>query len=121
MALRDRQYIEQPMQPAIEPKKKHQALPSKRRFLTKEERVIYLSLIVVAAIMCVMALHRQGEIQTATIDIQKVENSISVVNQKNVDLKVQVSEKSTFERIMEKAKEQGLTPNEKNVKVVPGE
>ncbi|MER2112842.1 MAG: cell division protein FtsL, partial [Solibacillus isronensis] len=32
-----------------------------------------------------------------------------------------VSERSTHQRIWEKAKELGLTLNEKNVKVVPGE
>lgn len=36
----------------------------------------------------------------------------------NNDLKLQVSELSTYERILEKAKELGLNLKEKNVKVV---
>jgi cell division protein FtsL len=123
MALRMRtQYVEQPLkQPVQQPKIERQPNVKKRKIITKRERFVYLAFIVVAAVMAVMVLHKQGDIQTATIDIQKVETSITEVNRQNVDFKGQVSEKSTFERIMAKAKELGLTPDENNVKVVPGE
>ena len=55
------------------------------------------------------------------MEIQSIEREITEVNNNNVDLKVRVSELSTHERIWEKAEELGLTLNEKNVKVVPGE
>jgi cell division protein FtsL len=123
MALRMRtQYVEQPLQqPVQQPKIKRQPNIKKRKIITKREKFVYLAFIVVAAVMAVMVLHKQGDIQTATIEIQKVETSITEVNRKNDDAKVQISEKSTFERIMAKAKERGLTLDEKNVKVVPGE
>lgn len=123
MALRNRtQYVGQPLtQPTRQPKIERQPNVKKRKIITREEKFVYLAFIVVAAIMAVMVLHKQGDIQTATIDIQKVESSINDVSRQNADYKVQISEKSTFERIMAIAKERGLTLDEKNVKVVPGE
>ena len=116
MALRNRaQYVGQPLtQPAQQPKIKRQPSVKKRKIITRQEKFVYLAFIVVAAIMAVMVLHKQ-------IDIQKVESSINDVSRQNADYKVQISEKSTFERIMAIAKERGLTLDEKNVKVVPGE
>jgi cell division protein FtsL len=123
MALKMRtQYVEQPLQqPVQQPKIKRQPSVKKRKIITKQEKFVYLAFIVVVAIMAVMILHKQGDIQTTTINIQKVETSITDVSRQNQDLKVQVSEKSTFERIMAKAKEKGLTLDGNNVKVVPGE
>ena len=122
MALTKRtQYVEQPFKPVQQPKIERQPNIKKRKIITKQEKFVYLAFIVVAAIMAVMVLHKQGDIQTATIDIQKVETSITEVSRQNADYKVQISEKSTFERIMAIAKEKGLTLDEKNVKVVPGE
>ena len=123
MALRNRtQYVGQPLtQPTQQPKIKRQQIAKKRKIITREEKFVYLAFIVVAAIMAVMVLHKQGEIQTATIDIQNVEISINQVSAQNVDFKGQIAQKSTFERIMAIAKERGLALNEDNVKVVPGE
>ncbi|MEG0384258.1 cell division protein FtsL [Solibacillus cecembensis] len=123
MALRARQpYIQQPELP-----EKHQqrqpVQPPKRRpdWFSKREKFLFLIFAVVVAMFAVSILHTQGEIQTVSIEIQKIEKEITGINNDNVDLKVRVSELSTHERIWEKAKELGLTLNEKNVKVVPGE
>ena len=122
MALRNRtQYIQQPYSPVQQPKIERQPNVNRRKKSNKKVKIAFLASIVVVAIMAVMVLHKQGEIQTATIDIQKAESSISEISRQNADYKVQISEKSTFERIMAIAKERGLTLDEKNVKVVPGE
>ena len=122
MALRTRQYVGQPLtQPAQQPKIERQPKVQRRKIITKQEKFAYLAFIVVAAIMAVMVLHKQGDIQTATIDIQNVEISINEVSNKNVDYKSQIAQKSTFERIMAIAKERGLASNKDNVKVVPPE
>ena len=122
MALRNRtQYIQQPYSPVQQPKIERQPNVNRRKKTNKKVKIAFLASLVVAAIMAVMVLHKQGDIQTATIDIQKVETSITEVSRQNADYKVQISEKSTFERIMAIAKERGLTLDEKNVKVVPGE
>lgn len=122
MALRNRiQYVEQPVSPVIKTPPQQKPTIQKRKLITKQEKMMFLTFVIVAAVLCVIVLHKQGEIQTATIDIQKIEANISEISNQNVDYKVQISEKSTFERIMAKAKERGLTLNENNVKVVPGE
>ena len=74
------------------------------------------------ALIAISILHTQGaNSNDNSMEIQKIESEIQDITKENVDLKVQVSELSTYERIWEKAKEFGLTLNEKNVKVVPGE
>ena len=123
MALKNRiHYVEQqPLTPTRNQNPQKSPKVSKRKLITKQEKFLHLAFVVVVAVMAVMVLHKQGEIQTTTLEIQKIESNISEISKQNVDYKVQVSEKSTFERIMAKAKERGLTLNEKSVKVVAGE
>ena len=124
MAVRVRQaYIQQ--QPQL-PEQEHQRLPvqptkRKPRLFSVREIVLFIIFAIVVASFAVSILHTQGDIQTVSMEIQKIEKEITEANNNNVDLKVRVSELSTHERIWEKAKELGLTQNEKNVKVVPGE
>lgn len=126
MAVRIRQqsYIQQPSMPE---QPQHQSSPKKQKkvnrspLITGKEKVLYITFVIAVALVAVSILHTRGQIQTTTIEIQKLESEIQGITKENVELKVQVSELSTYERIWEKAKELGLTLNEKNVKVVPGE
>ena len=105
----------------------HQSSPKKQKkvdrspLITGKEKVLYITFVIVVSLIAVSILHTQGQIQTTTIEIQKLESEIQGITKENVELKVQVSELSTYDRIWEKAEELGLTLNEKNVKVVPGE
>ena len=126
MAVRVRQsYIQQ--QPELPEQQERQlnlpVQPTKRkpRLFSVREIVLFIIFAIVVASFAVSILHTQGDIQTVSMEIQKIEKEITEANNNNVDLKVRVSELSTHERIWEKAKELGLTQNEKNVKVVPGE
>lgn len=125
MAVRVRQtYIQhQPELPEQhhEQIREHKPQPKKRAFFTPGEKFLFIIFSVVVASFAISILHTQGEIQTVSMEIQKIEREVTEVNNNNVGLKVRVSELSTHERIWEKAKELGLTLNEKNVKVVPGE
>lgn len=126
MAVRIRQqsYIQQPSMPE---QPQHQSSPKKQKkvgrspLITGKEKVLYITFVIAVALVAVSILHTQGQIQTTTIEIQELESEIQGITKENVELKVQVSELSTYERIWEKAEELGLTLNEKNVKVVPGE
>ena len=126
MAVRMRQqsYIQQPSMPE---QPQHQSSPKKQKkvdrspLITGKEKVLYITFVIAIALVAVSILHTRGQIQTTTIEIQKLESEIQGITKENVELKVQVSELSTYERIWEKAEELGLTLNEKNVKVVPGE
>lgn len=121
MAVRERQhsYIQNP---AVETTQPSTSVTIKRKAkITGKEKLLYFALIVVVAFLAIAILQKQSSIHQTTIEIQQIEKEIETVNKENVDLKVQVDELSTYERIIEKAKALGLTLNEKNVKVVPGE
>ncbi|RHW39740.1 cell division protein FtsL [Lysinibacillus yapensis] len=123
MAVRVRQnsYIQNPDIPQQQPPLKQQSSKKKKSIVTAKEKMIYLAFVVMVAVLAVTVLHKQGSIQQTSYEIQEIESQIAEIEKQNVDLKVQVSELSTYERIWEKAKALGLTLNEKNVKVVPGE
>ena len=126
MALRARQvYIQQqPELPQHQQQEQRQPVIRKKpklKLFSAQEKFLFVIFTVIVASFAVSILHTQGEIQTLSMEIQSIERDIAEVNDNNTDLKVQVSERSTHQRIWEKAKELGLTLNEKNVKVVPGE
>ncbi|MEK4698775.1 cell division protein FtsL [Solibacillus sp. FSL R7-0668] len=125
MAVRVRQtYIQQ--QPEVPEQQQRQIQQAEKKkphvkFFTAGEKILFIIITVIVASFAISILHKQGEIQAVSMEIQSIEREITEINNNNVDLKVRVSELSTHERIWEKAKELGLTLNEKNVKVVPGE
>ncbi|KGR73801.1 cell division protein FtsL [Ureibacillus sinduriensis] len=122
MAVRARQnsYVSQPVNPEQQ-QVQQQRNKRKKSIITAKEKMLYIAFIVLVCALAVTILHKQSSIQQTTMEIQKIESEITELEKQNVNLKVQVSELSTYERIWEKAKELGLTLNEKNVKVVPGE
>ncbi|MEK9197677.1 cell division protein FtsL [Ureibacillus sp. 179-F W5.1 NHS] len=122
MAVRVRQdsYIQQPVVPEHQQPQKQQSKRKKSR-ITAKEKFLYIAFVAIVAVLAVSILHKQSSIQQTSMEIQEIESQISEIEKQNVDLKVQVSELSTYERIWEKAKALGLTLNENNVKVVPGE
>lgn len=123
MAVRVRQYsyVQQPVVPEQQQPFIKQNSHKKKKVITAKEKLIYIAFIILVAVFAVSILHKQSSIQQTTMEIQQIESEIAETEKQNVDLKVQVSELSTYERIWEKAKALGLTLNEKNVKVVPGE
>src|SRR3954452_16955184 len=91
---------------------------TKKNGLTPGEKIIG---VVFTGLICFGAVHlisNQAEIYQVNKDIQEVQTSINEIEKVNNDLQVQVSELSTYERILEKAKQMGLVLNENNVKVV---
>lgn len=124
MAVRARQpQIQQPYipeQPQIQQPSKS---PQKKRGfrITAGEKLFIFAIVLVIVTLSMSILHIQGEIQTTSMETQRLEAEVATVQNENVDLKVQVGELSKYERIWKKAQELGLTLNEANVKVVPGE
>ncbi|MCM3768023.1 MULTISPECIES: cell division protein FtsL [Bacillaceae] len=90
----------------------------KKSWLTPGEKIIGVAF---AGIICFGAVHlisNQAKIYEVNQEIQAIEAQVKEQKKVNSDLKVQVSELSTYERIYEKAKQMGLVLNENNVKVV---
>ena len=67
-----------------------------------------------------MILHTQVQINETNREAQLIGKDISETAKKNMELSIQVKEKSTYDVVWERAKELGLNLNENNVKVVPG-
>ena len=127
MGVRVRQsYIQQqPELPNQQPGTQRQAETHQKnkqfKFFSAGEKFLFIVFALVLASFAISILHTQGDIQKVSMEIQSIEREITEINNNNVDLKVRVSELSNHKRIWEKAEELGLTLNEKNVKVVPGE
>ena len=123
MAVRVRQisYVQQQPENPEQHSLNQQVSKRRKSVFTAKEKLLYIAFIVVVAVMAVSILHKQSSIHQTSIEIQQIESEITEIQKQNKELKVQVSELSTYERIWEKAKALGLTLNENNVKVVPGE
>ncbi|RFU63374.1 cell division protein FtsL [Peribacillus glennii] len=82
------------------------------------EVVLLCALAIAIALAGVKIVSNQTAIYETNKSIQQVEAKIDEQVKVNNDLKVEVSELSTYERIWKKAAENGLMLNENNVKVV---
>lgn len=111
------QHVQQPVTPpSPKPTIKHRPKTSQ-----KFEKTMLLVLVSTIAVLSVFVLNKQAAIQTTNMDIQNIETQVEEISRQNVDLTVRISELSTYDSIWKRAEELGLTQNEKNVKVVPGE
>lgn len=101
------------------PKTETQIKPvHKRRKITPGEKLIAGLFIAFVCFMSIKIISTQASIYFINKDIHGLETSIQTKKKVNDDLKMQVSDMSTYERIWKKAKELGLKLNENNVKVV---
>ncbi|MFJ7933048.1 cell division protein FtsL [Sporosarcina sp. NPDC096371] len=122
MALEQRKfqtsYVRELEVPEV-PKKQPQIRPTRKVFSVGEKFLMVLfatSLVLFST----MILHTQSQINGTNKEVQLIGKDIAETAKQNMELSIQVKERSTYERIWEKAKELGLNPNENNVKVVPG-
>ncbi|MET3576895.1 cell division protein FtsL [Bhargavaea ullalensis] len=117
----DYAYIQEPDITRV-PETEPDARPSrKRKLFTKGEKVLFVAFVAGLALFAVFLLQAQSAINATNKEVQIIQQEIAETSKHNTDLSIQVREKSTYERIWGKAQELGLTLNEKNVKVVPGQ
>ncbi|MGM0840838.1 MAG: cell division protein FtsL [Bacillota bacterium] len=90
----------------------------RRSVITPGEKILVAIFAAVFCFLAVQIVTTQAAIYDVNKDVQHVESTIEKQEKANNDLKLQVSELSRYERILEKAKELGLNLKEKNVKVV---
>jgi len=104
----------QPQQPQKAPK----TLTKKKRRITLGERVLWLGLAAATVWGSVEIVSNQASLYSVNAEIQGLEKNVDSQTRVNKELKQEVTELSTYERIWAKAKELGLDLNENNVKVV---
>ncbi|MFC4183084.1 cell division protein FtsL [Saccharococcus thermophilus] len=85
---------------------------------TLGEKLLFLSFCLFVLYTAVHMVSNQVKIYQTNKEIQKLEEAIQEQQKQNRDLYVEVQQLSTYERILQKAKELGLSLNENNVKVV---
>ncbi|MGG3842471.1 cell division protein FtsL [Anoxybacillus kestanbolensis] len=85
---------------------------------TVGEKLVFVSFLAFALYSSVTIISNQFTIYHVNKEVQQLQANIQEQEKQNRDLYVQVQELSTYERILAKAKELGLTLNENNVKVV---
>lgn len=119
----DHAYIQEPeitRVPAPAPETDIQPKRSAKWF-TKGEKTLFVAFVAAVALFAVVLLQAQSSLNAVNKEIQIIQADMTETAKHNNDLSIQVSEKSTYERIWGKARELGLSLNEKNVKVVPGQ
>jgi cell division protein FtsL len=85
---------------------------------TLGEKLLFVSFCVFVMYAAVHMVSNQLKIYQTNKEIQRLEETIQEQKKQNNDLYVEVQQLSTYERILQKAKELGLSLNENNVKVV---
>lgn len=122
MALEQRKlsssYVREHEIPEV-PKQQPQIRPSRKK-ISAGEKFLFVLFATVLVLCSTMILHTQAQINDVNREVQVLGTEIEATMKENKELAIEVKEKSTYERIWEKAKELGLNMNENNVKVVPG-
>jgi cell division protein FtsL len=82
------------------------------------EKIIFLAIVATVIFGSMKVIGNYASIYEVNKNIQEVKVNIDNHEKMNSDIRLQVSELSTYERIWEKASQLGLTLNENNVKIV---
>lgn len=120
--LHERQRVEprRPERPK-RPVQTSKRLSKKRQFFSKGEKFLLVIFFLVVVSLSTIILHKHAQVNALNREMHDITETIKQKEKENVEFSIQISEKSTHERILNKAKERGLDLKESNVKVVPGQ
>ncbi len=90
----------------------------KRLKMSKFERLIYTFLIVALLSTPFMLVFSQATLSKINFEVEKTKKQISIQEKKNESLTMKVNELASLEKIQEVAKEQGLSYNNNNIRLV---
>ena len=101
------------------PKQQPQAEPRRQTVqLTRFEKVLYISLITVIALISIYVLSLKMDAYDTRGKIADLDQKIEKQTSENSALKSEIKKNSSYERIYDKAKAQGMSLKNDNVKVV---
>ncbi|HFV7640224.1 TPA: cell division protein FtsL [Staphylococcus aureus] len=107
------------------PKQRPQTKPEKKTVsrkvvvqLTKFEKVLYITLITVIAMLSIYMLSLKMDAYDTRGKIADLDYKIDKQSSENSALQSEIKKNSSYERIYEKAKKQGMSLENDNVKVV---
>lgn len=90
----------------------------KRLKMSKFERLIYTFLIVALLSTPFMLVFSQATLSKINFEVEKTKKQIKVQEKKNESLTMKVNELASLEKIQEVAKEQGLSYNNNNIRLI---
>ncbi|OAX14068.1 cell division protein FtsL [Staphylococcus epidermidis] len=116
--------IYQPYDEAI-PQRQPQSSPEKQTVkrkvvvqLTRFEKILYIALITVIALISIYMLSLKMDAYDTRGKIADLDQKIEKQSSENSALKSEIKKNSSYERIYDKAKKQGMSLENDNVKVV---
>lgn len=114
--------VEHYQQPLSQPGSQREQQPASRRRrrvvgLGKIETLIYLVLFVLIATVAIYVLSLKMEAHTVQTQITQIESETAIKEGEISELKTEVTDLSSYDRIYEKANELGLDLDNGNVKV----
>ncbi|AKP46761.1 MULTISPECIES: cell division protein FtsL [Bacillus] len=89
-----------------------------KRWLTPGEKVMIVVFALFFCVLSVKIISTETAIYQTNKEIQQIEAKVKNQQKVNKDLQMQISEDSTYKKIWEKARQQGLNLNQQNIKVV---
>ncbi|WP_413380007.1 cell division protein FtsL [Alkalihalobacillus sp. 1P02AB] len=114
MVARNIQHQQEPLQP----QRKKKVIRHVRHTVTKGERVIIAMMAVAVFLVAAFIVNNYVELYKTNTEIQGLQQQVSNQTEINAGLSLQVDEYSNPERIIEQAKEMGMTFQGDQVKAV---
>ncbi len=90
----------------------------KRLKMSKFERLIYTFTLVVLLSTPFVLVFSKATLSKINYDLERTKKNIAVQEKKNESLSMKVNELASLEKIQEVAKEQGLSYNNNNIRVI---
>jgi len=90
----------------------------KRLKMSKFERLIYTFLIVALLSTPFVLVFSQATLSKINFEVEKTKKEINIQEKKNESLTMKVNELASLEKIQEVAKEQGLSYNNNNIRLI---
>ncbi len=90
----------------------------KRLKMSKFERLIYTFTLVVLLSTPFVLVFSKATLSKINYDVERTKKNIAVQEKKNESLSMKVNELASLEKIQEVAKEQGLSYNNNNIRVI---
>ena len=119
----EQQKLYTPHTPEVEqhtPKEQQHVVRRVKRRFSKGENILFALSAAFTIFLSSMLLQTHSDLNAVNKEVQLLNSEIDETTKQNTELSIQVSDKSTYERIWKKAQENGLNLNKNNVKVVPG-
>ena len=90
----------------------------KRLKMSKFERLLYTFLLVVLLSTPFVLVFSQATLSKINFEVEKTKRTMTTQEKKNESLTMKVNELASLEKIQEVAKEQGLSYNNNNIRVI---